>query len=65
MKEGETIIIDKLDDLIPLIVKYYGDGRPFTYISDRIHSHVIAPMDYLRFPLNIMRNFKAYAVVTS
>lgn len=64
VKEGEVITLDKLDDLIPLVIKHYGDGRPFTYISDRIHSHAIAPMDYLSCPLNTMKNFMAYAVVT-
>ncbi|WP_378176960.1 hypothetical protein [Aquimarina sp. SS2-1] len=64
IKEGEVITLGKLDDLIPVILKHYGDGRPFTYISDRVNSHSIVPTDYLNCPLKYMDNFKGYGVVT-
>ncbi|MEB3344504.1 hypothetical protein U6A24_03475 [Aquimarina gracilis] len=64
VKEGEVITLEKLNDLIPLIFKYYGNGRPFSYISNRINSHSISPIDYLNCPLNEMENFNGYGVVT-
>lgn len=63
INEGEVITLEKLDDLIPLVIKHYGDGKPFTYISNRINSHSITPLDYLNCPLNAMENFKGYGVV--
>ncbi len=64
VNEGEVITLKKLDDLIPLILKHYGDGKSFSYISNRINSHSIAPIDYLYCPLNTMENFNGYGVVT-
>ncbi|MBW1295533.1 hypothetical protein [Aquimarina litoralis] len=63
IKEGVTITLGKLQDLIPIIRKHYGDGKPFTYISNRINSHSIIPTDYLECPFTYMENFKGYAVV--
>ena len=64
IKEGEVINLKKLDDLIPVILKHFGEDQPFIYISDRIHSHSIIPIDYLKCPFNEMPNFKGYGVVT-
>jgi len=64
IKEGEIITLQKLDDLIPLILKHYGNGKPFSYISNRVNSHSISPVDYLDCPLNSMKNFSGYGVVT-
>ncbi|KAA1246685.1 hypothetical protein [Aquimarina sp. RZ0] len=64
INEGEVINLEKLSDLIPIVLEHYGDGRPFTYISDRINSHAITPIDYLNCPLISMENFRGYAVVT-
>lgn len=64
IKEGAVITLGKLYDLIPIVQKHYGNGQPFTYISDRIYSHSIIPTDYLDCPLINMSNFKGYGVVT-
>ncbi|WP_109298831.1 hypothetical protein [Aquimarina sp. AU474] len=64
IREGEVITLEKLNDLIPLVLKHYGDGKPFSYISNRVNSHSISPVDYLSCPLNGMENFNGYGVVT-
>ncbi len=64
INEGEVITLEKLNDLIPLVQKHYGDGKPFSYISNRINSHSISPVDYLSCPLNGMENFNGYGVVS-
>lgn len=64
IKEGEVITLGKCQDLIPIVQKHYSDGKPFTYISDRINSHSIIPTDYLNCPFIYMDNFKGYGVVT-
>ncbi|WP_299261296.1 hypothetical protein [uncultured Aquimarina sp.] len=64
INEGEIITLNKLNDLIPLVLKHYSNGQPFTYISDRINSHSIIPTDYLDCPLIYMDNFRGYGVVT-
>ncbi|MGY3792918.1 hypothetical protein [Aquimarina sp. 433] len=63
INEGVTITLSKLQDLMPIIQKHYGDGKPFTYISNRIHSHSIIPTDYLDCPFTYMENFRGYGVV--
>lgn len=64
IKEGETISLDKLDELTKLVLKYYSKGQPFSYISNRIHSHSIQPHQYAECPLFFLENFIGYAVVT-
>ncbi|MDH7444412.1 hypothetical protein [Aquimarina sp. 2201CG14-23] len=64
IKEGEVITLEKLQDLIPIVQKHFGNGEPFSFISDRIHSHSIFPTDYMYCPLIQMDNFKGYGVVT-
>ncbi|WP_405205684.1 hypothetical protein [Aquimarina sp. LLG6339-5] len=64
IKEGVTITLGKLQDLIPIVQKHFGNGQPFTYISNRINSHSIIPTDYLDCPFLYMDNFKGYGVIT-
>ncbi len=64
IREGTVIAADMLDELMPLIFKHYGNGQPFTYISNRVHSHSIIPTDYEKCPFTYLDNFKGYGVVT-
>ena len=64
VKEGITISLDKLDEIIPLVLKYYENGEPFSYISNRINSHSILPHQYGECPLLHLDNFVSYATVT-
>ncbi|SEL82364.1 hypothetical protein SAMN04487910_3366 [Aquimarina amphilecti] len=64
IKEGVTITLGKLQDLIPIVQKHFGNGQPFTYLSNRINSHSIIPTDYLDCPFLNMENFKGYGVIT-
>lgn len=63
IKEGEVINIEKLDQLMPLILKYYKNGSAFTYISNRINSHSINPLDYIQCPFIHLENFIGYSAI--
>ncbi|WP_299249580.1 hypothetical protein [uncultured Aquimarina sp.] len=63
IKEGEIISVEKLDQLMPLILKYYKNGSPFTYISNRINPHSINPLDYIQCPFIYLENFIGYSAI--
>ncbi len=64
IKEGSKVTIEQTNELIPLIEKHYGEQKPFGYISNRINSYSIVPLNYLHCPGIYMKNFKGFAVVT-
>ena len=63
IKEGTVLTIDKLNDVIPVVSKYYKEKELFSYISNRIYSHSIVPMDYKECPFNNFENFIGYDAV--
>lgn len=63
IKEGTVISLDKLNELMPIVSKFYKEKESFTYISNRIHSHSMVPMDYQKCPFNNFENFIGYGAV--
>ncbi len=64
INEGTKLTIEQTNKLLPLINKHYGDSTPFGYISNRINSYSISPLNHLQCPGISMPNFKGFAAVT-
>ncbi|MEW7292663.1 hypothetical protein [Aquimarina sp. 2304DJ70-9] len=62
--EGAKVNLEQTNKLIPLINKHYGNEKSFGYISNRINSYAISPLNHLQCPGIDMPNFKGFAVVT-
>jgi len=62
VKEGQTIIPDHAAKLKIEVDKQYN-GKPFVYISNRIHSYSVDPLTYRA--AEIMPNLMGIAIVTT
>ncbi|GAA3789526.1 hypothetical protein GCM10022271_22480 [Corallibacter vietnamensis] len=62
MKEGVTISNEKYNAIVDITKKYYGDSKPFVYVTHRKNSYAINPKVYLE--TSKIDNLLGFAVVT-
>ncbi len=60
--EGVNFDFEKAQEL-SVLTKLHFEGRPFGYISHRIHSYSLQPADYMRIK-EVFPNIEVFAVVT-
>lgn len=64
INEGINFTSKMFEKTLTIALQHYGTKKPFGYISNRIHSYSVFPLDYLNCDEQFMDNFKAYAIVT-
>lgn len=63
---AEGVHVTKANALhqIQLAQEIYGDGRPFVYMSHRLHSYSMDPVGYGEV-VSMFPNFKAFAIIST
>ena len=62
IKEGVTCTYEQAKDMLALGKKYYGNTKPFVYISNRKNSYSFDPTSHFK-TMSMFPNLKGYGVV--
>ncbi len=62
IKEGKHLSLKTAYDYLNVISNFYGDTKPFGYVSNRINKFSIEALDYPKFT-KLLKNLKVYAAI--
>lgn len=61
--EGKHLCLETANDYLIAISEFYGDKKPFGYISNRVNSFSIEALDFPVF-IDILENLKEFLTIT-